>query len=105
MALPVQTPEQQQESLRKANEARAARSAALKALKAGEVTMPEVLADKESPLQRAFVRQLLLALPGVGKVRADLVLERTGIDPRRRVRGLGERQRKALEREFATSDA
>lgn len=105
MALPVQTPEQQQESLRKAREARAVRSQALAALKAGEVTLPGVLADRESPLQRAFVRQLLLALPGVGKARADLALERTGIDGRRRVRGLGARQRKALAEMFAPANA
>jgi len=43
-------------------------------------------------------------MPGVGKVRAQKIMERVGISPTRRVRGLGVNQRRALEREFARED-
>jgi ribosomal protein S13 len=46
------------------------------------------------------VSALLEALPGVGKVRAQQIMERLEIAPSRRLRGLGERQRKALLAEF-----
>ena len=105
MAPPVQTPEQRAEALRKAADARNARTKALNEVRSGNVTLAEVLADDESPLQRAFVRQLLLALPGVGKVSAAKAMDGIGIDERRRVRGLGERQRGELARLFATASA
>ena len=101
MALPVLTPEQRQESLAKAASARKVRSEALGKLKNGEVTLGAVIEDAGSPLQRARVRQLVLAVPGFGPVKAGALFEELGIDPRRRVRGLGSRQREALAARFA----
>jgi ribosomal protein S13 len=43
---------------------------------------------------------VLEALPGVGKVRAQRLMEKLEISPSRRVRGLGAKQREALHREF-----
>ncbi len=43
---------------------------------------------------------LLEAMPGVGKVRAARIMDKLDISPSRRVRGLGAKQRTALEREF-----
>jgi ribosomal protein S13 len=48
------------------------------------------------------VLDLLQSMPGLGKVRARNVMERIGISPSRRVRGLGANQIAALEREFAS---
>ena len=42
------------------------------------------------------VTELLEALPGIGKVRAALIMNQLGIATTRRVRGLGIHQRKAL---------
>ena len=39
-------------------------------------------------------------MPGVGKVRAQRIMERLEISPSRRVRGLGSKQREALGKEF-----
>jgi ribosomal protein S13 len=39
-------------------------------------------------------------MPGVGKVRAQRIMERLEISPSRRVRGLGSKQREALVKEF-----
>jgi len=48
---------------------------------------------------------VLESMPGVGKVRAQRIMEKLGISPNRRVRGLGTHQRQALQREFATGSA
>jgi len=101
MALPTMTPEQREQALRAAAAARQERAAALGELRHGKVTLAAVLADQDSPLQRAKVRQVLRALPGVGDVTADKVLAEVGIDSRRRVAGLGRNQRAALAERFA----
>jgi ribosomal protein S13 len=49
------------------------------------------------------VLDLLQSMPGVGKVRAQALMQRIGIAPTRRVRGLGTNQIAALEREFTGS--
>lgn len=46
------------------------------------------------------VSALLESMPGIGKVRAQQIMERLQIAPTRRVRGLGVNQVAALEREF-----
>ena len=53
-------------------------------------------ADSDEVLGKMKVSALLEALPGVGKVRAQQIMERLEIAPSRRLRGLGDRQRKAL---------
>ena len=47
------------------------------------------------------VSAVLQALPGIGKVQADQIMEKLKIAESRRLRGLGEQQRKALLGEFA----
>ena len=42
-------------------------------------------------------------MPGVGKIRAAQIMERLGISETRRVRGLGDKQREALEQEFTAA--
>ena len=96
MALPVMTPEQRQAALEKAHAARVARTQALAPVKAGSVTLAAVLADEDSPLQKAKVRQVLLAVPGIGKVRAEKIMKDIGITGNRRVGGLSPRQRQEL---------
>lgn len=101
MSLPTLTAEQRTAALAKAAESRRARSAALGDLTSGTLTLAAVLAGEEDRLQRAFVRQVLRALPGVGDVTADKALSEIGIDRKRRVGGLGDRQRAALAERFA----
>ena len=52
--------------------------------------------DSDDVLGKMKVSALLEAMPGVGKVRAAQIMERLEIAPSRRLRGLGDRQRKAL---------
>lgn len=104
MALPELTEEQRAAALEKAAAARRARAELKERLKRGGTNLGEVLADSESDeiLGKMKVSALLEAMPGVGKVRAQQLMERLEIAPSRRLRGLGERQRKALLAEFAT---
>ena len=101
MSLPVMTPEMRDAALRKAAESRKARAAALAKVRTGNLSVAAVLEDKEPVLLKARVRQLLCAVPGVGTVTAAKVLGELGIDPERRVAGLGSKQRAALAERFA----
>ena len=102
MALPALTPEQSAAGLAKAKAAGKARAEAKAELAAGTLSLAAVVTGKDSRLQRAYVRQVLEALPGVGKIRAAAVMEEIGIDAKRRVQGLGPVQRAALAERFAT---
>ena len=102
MALPPLTPEQRAAALEKAAAARRARAELKARLKANGTSLADVLrsGDTDEAIGKMKVEALLEALPGVGKVRAQRIMERLEISPSRRVRGLGAKQREALTREF-----
>jgi hypothetical protein len=103
VALPQLTEEQRAAALEKAAAARRVRAELKERLKRGGTTLTDVLKSAESDeiLGKMKVSALLEALPGVGKVRAQQIMERLEIAPSRRLRGLGDRQRKALLSEFS----
>jgi len=103
VALPQLTEEQRAAALEKAAAARKSRAELKERLKRGGITLKEVLtqADSDDVLGKMKVSALLEAMPGVGKVRAAQIMERLEIAPSRRLRGLGDRQRKALLAEFS----
>ena len=105
MALPPLTPEQRAAALEKAAAARRARAALKVRLKTSGTSLSHVLADGENDdvIGKMKVIAVLEAMPGVGKVRAQRIMERLEISPSRRVRGLGAKQREALVREFSGS--
>ena len=94
--LPTLTPEQRAEALEKAAAVRRERSAAIAEVKKGALSAAVVLDGEEPRLQRAKVRQVLLAVPGIGAVRADRMLQAAGVAEGRRVGGLGANQRDKL---------
>jgi transposase len=102
VALPQLTEEQRAAALEKAAAARRARAELKDRLKRGGTTLKEVLnqSDNDEVLGKMKVSALLEAMPGVGKVRAAQIMERLEIAPSRRLRGLGDRQRKALLADF-----
>lgn len=104
MALPPLTPEQRANALAKAAEARRARADLKARLKSSDTTLPDVLADNNDVVGKMKVSAVLEALPGVGKVRAQRIMERLEISPTRRVRGLGAKQRAALQQEFSAGE-
>ncbi len=95
---PSLTPEQRQAALAKAAEARRARAEIKERLKMGSITLAELLdrADTDDMVAGIKVLAVLESLPGVGKVKARRTMDEVGIADTRRLRGLGEQQRKAL---------
>jgi hypothetical protein len=105
VALPTLTPEQRTAALEKAGEARRARAALKVLLKSSGTSLAEVLTSGETDdvVGKMKVVAVLESMPGVGKVRAQQIMERLEISPSRRVRGLGVKQREALQREFGSA--
>jgi hypothetical protein len=95
---PSLTPEQRQAALAKAAEARRARAEIKERLKMGSITLTELLdqADNDDMVAGIKVLAVLESLPGVGKVKARRTMDDIGIADTRRLRGLGDQQRKAL---------
>ena len=102
MALPTLTPEQRQQALAKAAEARKKRAELKGELKSGKKTLKDVLARSgDDTVGKMKVTNVLESLPGVGKVRAQKIMEELDISASRRVRGLGAKQRELLLERFA----
>ena len=102
MALPQLTDEQRAAALEKAAAARRARAELKDRLKRGGTNLKQVLKDAEGDdiLGKMKVSALREALPKVGKVKAQEIMTELEIAPTRRLRGLGDRQRKALLEKF-----
>jgi len=107
VALPSLTPEQRTAALAKAAQARRVRAELKSKLKSSGTSLSAVLTSGENDevIGKMKVSAVLEALPGVGKVRAQRIMEKLGISSTRRVRGLGVNQRAALQREFSAGDA
>jgi hypothetical protein len=95
---PQLSPEQRQAALAKAAEARRARAELKERLKLGSITLAELLdrADDDEIVAKMKILAVIESLPGVGKVKARRTMEEIGISETRRVRGVGEQQRRAL---------
>ncbi len=102
VALPQLTDEQRAAALEKAAAARRVRAELKDRLKRGGTNLKQVLEDAESNeiLGKMKVSALLEALPKVGKVKAQEIMTELEIAPTRRLRGLGDRQRRALLEKF-----
>jgi transposase len=101
--LPKLSPEERAAALEKAAEIRKARAQLKEQLKAGKTTLTKVLdqAGADEVAGKLKVSAVLQSMPGIGKVRATQIMEKLKIAESRRLRGLGEQQRKALLAEFA----
>jgi hypothetical protein len=101
MPLPTLTPEQRQQALEKAAEARRKRAELKAQLKSGNTSLATVLnKDEDDTVGKMKVSAVLESMPGVGKVRARKIMEKLDISASRRVRGLGSKQKDALLAEF-----
>jgi hypothetical protein len=101
MPLPTLTPEQRQQALEKAAEARRKRAELKAQLKSGNTSLATVLQqDSNETVGKMKVSSVLESMPGVGKVRARKIMEKLDISASRRVRGLGSKQKDALLAEF-----
>jgi hypothetical protein len=103
--LPPLSDEDRRAALAKAAEARRERSLVKHRLKQSTVSLTEVIDEgrHDEIVGKMKVAALLASMPGVGKVRAQAIMDRLAISPTRRVRGLGDNQIAALKREFGES--
>ena len=106
MALPKLTEQQRKHALAVTAEARKARAELKASLKRGDTTLKDVLekAETDEIIGKTKVSALLEALPKVGKVKAREIMEDLEIAQTRRLRGLGDRQRRALLERFGFSE-
>jgi len=107
VALPPLSPEKRAEALQKAAEARRERAAVKARLKDSTGRRGEEIrsvieeAETNEVIGRLRVTALLESLPGVGKVKAQQIMEEIGISPSRKVRGLGSHQAEKLIAHFS----
>jgi hypothetical protein len=97
---PGRSREQRLRALRLANEIRSARGQLKKELASGKVELAQILAQPPACVRTARVRDVLLALPKVGSVKAGRILADCGIAPSKTLGGLTERQRTELLNRF-----
>ncbi len=102
MTPPQLTPEQRAAALKKAAHARKKRAEIKQLLKAGSMSMAELLEEAESdPVVAGMkVSAVLASMPRTGKIKSKRLMEKLSIAESRRIRGLGERQRDSLLQEF-----
>ncbi len=105
MPLPPLSPEQRAAALEKAAAARRARAALKVRLKTSGTSLAQVLDEGEHDdvVGKMKVVAVLESMPRVGKVKAQQIMDELEISPSRRVRGLGAKQREALQRRFDAS--
>lgn len=94
--LPQLTAEQREHNRMSAIEARKERARMLSGVRDGRVDPQGVLMRRDRVARRTRVEALMKAVPGVGPSRAEAAMRELGISPRRRVGGLGPRQRERL---------
>jgi hypothetical protein len=101
---PSLTPEQREQALAKAAEARRVRAELKEKLKMGALSLSALLdqAAADDHIGKMKVLSVIEALPGVGKVKARRTMEEIGIADTRRVRGLGDQQRSKLLEAFGS---
>lgn len=98
---PKLTPEQRKEGLEKALKLRRERAELKKNLKRGKISLKEVLEMSGQIAERIKAKDILISLPGVGKITADKIMNEVKIAASRRVKGLGVRQIKEILSHFS----
>ena len=103
---PQLTPKERQEALLKAAISRKRRAEIKTKIKNAEISFDAILelAKDEDAIAKMRVKELLESLSGVGKVRAQTLMDRLKISPTRRIQGLGRLQIKQLREEFMKSE-
>jgi guanylate kinase len=85
-----------------AKQARRSRAAVKEQIRTGELKVLQVieLASTNTAIGRMKISELIEAVPGMGKVRVNAILQRLEISPSRRIQGLGVLQLQRLKKEF-----
>lgn len=93
---PARSVEQRRLALELANQVRCRRAALKIEMKRRQADPLRVLLAPEREIETMKVYELLLAVPGIGQVKASAMLRRTGVSPSKTIAGLSIRQRDAL---------
>jgi hypothetical protein len=95
---PSLSPEQRRAALEKAAVARRRRAEVKERLKAGALSLRELFetADHDETLGKLKVVSMLESMPQTGKVKARRIMAELDISESRRLRGLGDNQRRRL---------
>ena len=93
---PERSLDQRKQALKRANEVRTKRAALKRELKAGRVKIQSLLLNPPSYLLTAKVIDMLLAVPKVGRVKANRVLKSCRVSSSKTFGGLSERQRNEI---------
>ena len=97
MPIPQLSQDERIAALEKAKAARAKRAEIREELKAGKLSLEQVIDLKDDEVVgRMRVSVLIETLPGYGKAKAEKIMDELKIAKTRRLRGLGERQKAAL---------
>jgi hypothetical protein len=99
-SVPGRSREQRLHALRLANEIRSARAQLKKDLASGKIELAQILAQPPECVRTARVRDVLLALPKIGSVKAGRILADCGIAHSKTLGGRTERQRTELLNRF-----
>lgn len=103
MGLPPKiSAEERSAALAKAKESRQLRAIAKSKIKSGELSIRDVFvqAQNDPVIAKMRVSEMLASINGVGKIRANSIMERLKISPTRRIQGLGKHQIASLSAEF-----
>ena len=97
MPIPQLSQDERIAALEKAKAARAKRAEIREELKAGKLSLEQVIDMKDDEVVgRMRVSVLIETLPGYGKAKAEKIMDELKIAKTRRLRGLVERQKAAL---------
>ena len=95
-AAPERSLVQRMDALQRANQIRTRRAQLKRDLKAGRVTIHDLLRNPPEYLETAKVFDMLLAVPKYGRVKVNKILVTCRISPSKTIGGLSERQRNEL---------
>jgi hypothetical protein len=96
--VPERTLEQRREALARANDIRSRRAELKREIKAGRVSVHELLLNPPEFIETMKVFELMMAAPKNGRVKVSQILTHTAISGSKSVGGLTERQRSELVR-------
>ena len=96
VAAPERSLVQRMDALQRANEIRTRRAQLKRDLKAGRVSIHDLLLTPPDYVETAKVFDMLLAVPKYGRVKVNKILVTCRISPSKTIGGLSERQRNEL---------
>ncbi|MDD3520249.1 MAG: integration host factor, actinobacterial type [Actinomycetota bacterium] len=99
MAIPLLSNEEKRSALEHAREIRKKRSEIKKGLKSYSISFIELFEEKNKYFMVVMdmkILDLMKALPGFGDIRVNKILQELQISPRKKFKGLGQKQKSRL---------